>query len=470
MSADNIILDTDSYKASHWLQFPSDPWPTNAMYYLESRGGEYDETCFFGLQYILERYFAGKVVHEHDVDEARDFFAAHGLPFNYDGWLRIARDLNGYLPIEIRAVQEGMVVPNRNVLMTVTATDPESFWVVSWLETALMRMWYPITVATTSRYVRKTLERYHELTSDDDPAGLLFKLHDFGSRGVSSRESAEIGGAAHLVNFLGSDTVAAVVAANEYYDHPMSAFSIPAAEHSTITAWGRDGEADAYRNMLERFAGDGALLAVVSDSYDLYSAIDNIWGDELKEAVVDNGGTVIIRPDSGDPDVVVLETLRRLGAAFGTTTNSKGFKVLPPYVRVIQGDGVNPASIKGILAVMKDHGWSVDNIAFGMGGALLQHVNRDTQQFAFKMCALERDGEWVPISKDPATDPGKASKGGLLDLIKKPDGKYATIDRAQDTEGARANWPSQLGVVFRDGTILRHTTLDEVRERAWPTS
>src|SRR5699024_5247826 len=142
-------------------------------------------------------------------------------------------------------------------------------WLPSYLETLLLRVWYPITVATLSWHVRQTIGRFLERTSDEAETQLPFKLHDFGARGVSSLESAAIGGAAHLVNFQGTDTLAALMLARAYYHEPMAAFSIPAAEHSTITVWGRDHEVDAYRNMLAHFAKPGALLSVVSDSYDI---------------------------------------------------------------------------------------------------------------------------------------------------------------------------------------------------------
>ncbi|MFM7438226.1 MAG: nicotinate phosphoribosyltransferase, partial [Snowella sp.] len=305
----NLILDVDSYKASHWLQYPPN---TTAMYsYLESRGGKYSVTVFFGLQYILKEYLT-RPIESWMVDEAVSFFAAHGVPFNEAGWRYIAEDLNGRLPIRISAVPEGTVVPVHNVLMTIESTDPQTFWLVSWLETLLLRVWYPTTVATQSWYLKKLIYQSLVKTADDPDGEIAFKLHDFGARGVSSCESSGIGGMAHLVNFSGSDTVQGVVYANHYYNHPMAAFSIPAAEHSTITAWGKEGEALAYQNMLDQFAKPDSLVAVVSDSYDLWNAVDHLWGDRLRQAVIDSGATIIIRPDSGNPTEIVGKLLQRL--------------------------------------------------------------------------------------------------------------------------------------------------------------
>jgi nicotinamide phosphoribosyltransferase len=189
------------------------------------------------------------------VDEARDLLAAHGEPFNEAGWRHLVRRHGGRLPLKIRAVPEGSLIPTGNVLMTVRSTDPQAFWLVSYVETLLLRVWYPITVATQSWAIKRTIADYLRATSDDPEGQLPFKLHDFGARGVSSEESAGLGGMAHLVNFLGSDTLSGVRYARRYYDEPMAAYSIPAAEHSTITSWGRDREVDAYRNLLRQLAG-----------------------------------------------------------------------------------------------------------------------------------------------------------------------------------------------------------------------
>ena len=300
LPSDNIILRTDSYKASHFLQYP--PGTTRLLGYFESRGGLYGETVFFGLQYLLEEYLSRRVT-DADVTEAAAFFAAHGLPFPEEGWRYIARDLDGRLPVRIRAVPEGSVVPVRNALMTVESTDERVPWIVSWLETQLVRLWYPLTVATLSWHIKRRIFEYLARTSDDPLGELPYKLHDFGARGVSSAESAGIGGMAHLVNFRGSDTVEGVMFARRYYGAEMAGVSIPAAEHSTVTAWGRERERDAYRNFVERFLGPGKypIAACVSDSYDLWNAIETIWCEDLRDLIEASGSTLVIRPDSGDP-------------------------------------------------------------------------------------------------------------------------------------------------------------------------
>jgi len=465
---DNLLLNTDSYKASHWLQYP--PGTDATFFYVESRGGTYDRTLFFGLQAILKETLAKPITHA-DVDEARDLFAAHGEPFNEAGWRHVVDRHRGLLPIRIRAVPEGTVVPTHNALMTIESTDPMAYWVPSYLETMLLRIWYPVTVATISWHAKQTIRQFLERTSDDPEGQLPFKLHDFGSRGVSSVESAAIGGAAHLVNFMGTDTVSALCLARAHYHEPMAGYSIPAAEHSTITAWGRENEVEAYRNMLHQFAKPGSIVAVVSDSYDIFHAIREHWGRTLKDEVIRSGATVVIRPDSGDPVAVVHQCLELLDEAFGHAVNAKGFKVLN-HVRVIQGDGINPTSIRAILERVTSAGYATDNVTFGMGGALLQQLNRDTQKFALKCSAARINGEWIDVYKDPVTDKGKQSKRGRMTLLQHREyGQFRTEPvpaDAQSLEDARKpmGFDDAMVTIWEDGKLVNDWTFADVRKRA----
>lgn len=466
--ASNLILNTDSYKASHWLQYP--PGVDATFFYLESRGGVYERTLFFGLQSVLKAYLS-QPVSAAMIDEAKPFFSAHGEPFHEAGWRHVVDAHGGQLPLRIRAVPEGTVVPTHQALMTIESTCPDCFWVPSYVETLLMRVWYPVTVATVSWHVKQTIREFLDKTSGDAAAQIPFKLHDFGSRGVSSTESAALGGMAHLVNFRGTDTVLGVLAAREYYGEAMAGFSIPAAEHSTITAWGRDRELDAYRNMLRQFAKPGAVVACVSDSYDLFHAIEAMWGGALRDEVIKSGATLVVRPDSGDPAEVVHRTLSLLNAAFGSTTNSKGYRVLN-HVRVIQGDGVNPDSIRLILERITHARYSADNIAFGMGGALLQKLDRDTQKFALKCSAARIDGAWTDVFKDPVTDHAKASKRGRLTLARhREHGTFKTVAlpdgaAAGDTDALGQGWEDALETVWENGNLLRDWSFAEVRDRS----
>jgi nicotinamide phosphoribosyltransferase len=453
----NLLLNTDSYKASHFLQYP--PETTHISSYIESRGGLYDRLVFFGLQAFLKAYLLRPIA-AADIAEAADVLAAHGLPFHRAGWEHILNQHGGFLPLEIEAIPEGTVLPPRHALVQVINTDPSCFWLTSYLETALLRaIWYPTTVATLSWHIRSIIADALEKTADSS-AGLPFMLHDFGARGASSQESAALGAAAHLVNFFGTDTLAGILVARRYYHEPMAGFSIPAAEHSTITSWGRDGEQAAYANMLRQFSGPGKIVAVVSDSYNLWEAIDQLWGDALKDQVIQSGGTLVIRPDSGDPADVVCLAISKLMDRFGYRLNSKGYRVLPPYLRVIQGDGISLTSIRSILFNMELKGLSAENIAFGMGGELLQKVDRDTLRFAMKASAAQVAGVWRDVFKDPATDPGKVSKKGRLAVVW--DGSsYETVRR--DALHGRSNL---LRPVFRNGRLLVDENFQTIRQRA----
>lgn len=453
----NLILATDSYKHSHFLQYPPETCAISA--YVEARANDFaDEVLFMGLQPFLIDRLARPITMD-DIDEAEAICAAHGEPFNRAGWEIILNDHAGFLPIEIRALPEGMIVPTGVPIVQVETTDPRLPWLATFIETALLRaIWYPTTVATISRQCRLIIAAALEQTSDDPTGQLPFKLHDFGARGVSSGESAGLGGMAHLVNFMGTDTMEALLAARRYYGADMAGFSIPAAEHSTMTSWGREREQDAYANMLDAFDG---VVAVVSDSYDLDAAITDIWGGALRDRVLARNGTLVVRPDSGDPVETPVRVIRMLWDTFGGTVNAKGYRVLDSHVRVIQGDGMTPATIARLIDRLIEEGYAIDNIAFGMGGGLLQLVNRDTLRFAMKANAMrDADGTWHDIAKAPATDPTKASKAGRQAVVRR-DGRL-TAARVEDV----AESDNLLVPVWCNGSMLVRHSFDELRARA----
>lgn len=457
----SILFNVDSYKVSMWKQYPEG---TEYVYsYIEARSNntqwydyEEDGLVFLGTLAFIKDYLSNPITAE-DVELADKYWTAHGEPFNREGWDYIVKEHGGYLPISIRAVPEGTVVPIKNVLCTVENTDPKVPWITTWVETALLRaIWYPSSVATLSRQIKKLIKRY--LTNTGDVSLLDFKLHDFGARGAKSNEAAALGGMAHLVNFKGTDTFVAVIKAIETYGASFDSigYSIPAAEHSTITSWGRENESKAYANMVTQFSKPGSIYAVVSDSYDIYEAC-RIWGTELKDRVLASGGTLVIRPDSGAPAEVLPKMLNILGENFGCTSNSKGFAVLN-NVRVIWGDGINFKSVWEILHVLVSNGWSADNIAFGMGGALLDHVGRDDLGWAMKCSAIRVDGAWRDVYKDPVTSAAKTSKRGRVTLMRKADGSFYS--------GVEGWEKSELNEVFREGRLLRAETFEQVRENA----
>lgn len=409
----NIILNTDSYKASHFNQYPPGTEFVNS--YIEARDIKGPDTVFFGLQMFILDYLT-KPFTRADIADAEDIFVKHGEPFNREGWEYIHETYGGFLPLRIEALDEGMVVPQRTPLVQVRNTDPKVPWLGSYMETALLRgVWYATTIATISREAKKFIRYYLNETCDNPEAELPFKLHDFGARGTTSFEQAGIGGAAHLVNFMGTDTVPGLIYVRNFYGEDMPAFSVPAMEHSTVTSWGKDGEIDSYRNMLVQ--NPTGIVSIVPDSYDFRHAVDYIFGEVLRPEILAREGTLVVRPDSGNPRDEVLFALESLGSNFGFTTNSKGFKVLNPKVRVLQGDGIDTTIMVDILGAMMRGGWSAENVVFGMGGGLLQKVNRDTFKFAMKASAIADHNGWREVQKDPKTDPVKQSKRGIQHVL-----------------------------------------------------
>jgi len=403
----NIINLTDSYKFSHFNQYPKGTEKIHS--YMSSRGGEYEEMVFFGLKYYLDRYLSNPIDLDH-INMANELAKEHGVPFNREGWKYIYLNHAGKLPIKIKALPEGSIFKPHEVILTIENTDPKCAWLVGWVETLIMKLWYPITIASKSLAVKKMLQGYWDKTSDN-PEGVDFAYHNFGDRGSSSVESAAIGGVAHLTQFKGTDNFNALNLAKEFYPDLMG-FSIPATEHSTVTSWGKENEFEMIENYLEIYK-ESPIIACVLDSYDIYKAVDFVTSGVMKEKIEsDDYPIFVIRPDSGKPMEVITDILNILEKNdVKYTVNNKGFKLFKKY-RIIWGDGVNPSGINNILDVITQMGYSAENFAFGSGGDLMQKVNRDTCKFAIKASAIKVNGEWRDVYKDPITDQGKTSLRG----------------------------------------------------------
>lgn len=455
----NICSGTDSYKLCHHSQYLNG---TERVYaYFESReGAKYPETVFFGLQYILMEYLAGYVVTQEKIDRAAALCSAHmgdDTIFNRAMWEHILVNHNGKLPIRIKAVPEGTPVNVGNVLMTVENLDHKCWALTNHLETILSHVWYASNVATISRAVKKDLKKWIELSVDENGYGALdFMLHDFGFRGASCIEAAGIGGAGHLVNFKGTDTIRAIEVLQDYYcAEEMPGFSVPATEHSVMTAGGPEGERAVVSQLLKNHPN--GILSIVIDSYNAFEFITEILGRDFKDQILRRDGVVVARPDSGDPVPTMLECLERLLDAFGGTKNDKGYMVINPSVKVLWGDGLTHETINEICEAITGDGWSMANIAtFGMGGGLLQRHDRDTQRSAFKCSAQMRNGQWRDIYKDPI-DSSKASKRGKLKLVKN-DWGYSTSNCHP--------YRDEMNVVFEMGEITYMNALADIRKRA----
>jgi len=466
MPKDNFILLSDAYKTTHWKQYPKD---TRIVYsYLESRGGQFDETLQFGLQAIIKQHFEGVVLEQWMIDDAdeelQEVFGTCTY-FNRAGWQRLLDKHGGKLPLRIKAIDEGTWVPKHNALVTIENTDEEFPWLTNFVESIFLHFWYPTTVATLSGKIRQLIQGFADKSSDNGVSP--FHLNDFGFRGASCLQAAKIGGAAHLVNFLGTDTLSANTLLREAYNAPRGfGKSVFATEHSTTTIYGKDKEEEAYRHFLTT-CSEG-IVSLVSDSYNIWEAI-KMFGTTLKDLVLSRGAAtgfakLVVRPDSGDPVEVSVKVIKLLDEYFGSTTNSKGYKVLHPKVGVIYGDGINYDSIGAILDAVTAAGYSTDCIVFGMGGGLLQQVNRDTHKFAFKCSAALRGTEWIDVYKQPITDTGKNSKRGRLKVIRTSLGQLATVAK----EALPAN-PDELHEVFLNGQLTNPITFEQIRKNAQET-
>lgn len=463
----NLLLLADAYKYSHHKLYI--PGTTKIYSYLESRGGLFNETVFYGLQYFLKHYLEGKAFTKENIDEAEqllnDVFGRPGV-FKRENFDYILSKYDGRLPVRIKAVPEGSVIPVKNVLLTIENTDPNCYWLTNFLETLLMQVWYPSTVATLSREIRKTVTHYFNKTSDASAKDAIdFVLNDFGFRGVSSVESAALGGSAHLLSFRGSDTVYASAFAKKYYYATQTyGLSIPATEHSIMTLLDKDGEREIFEHVLNAYPE--GVLACVSDSYNIFNAVENLWGTEFKDQILNRNGRLVIRPDSGDPVKTLLKVFDILFDKFGFTVNTKGYKVLPPQVRVIQGDGIEYDSIITIYEALTAHRVAAENLVLGMGGALLQKVNRDTQKFALKCSYAEVNGKGVDVKKSPTemnaqgeiVPSFKTSKAGRLKLIESNNSLITINEQEAGTD--------LLQTVFENGELKISHTFESIRERA----
>ena len=462
MIENNICLLTDSYKVTHHYFYPKG---TEKIYsYLESRvGAEFNKTVFYGLQYILKKYLEGQVVTQEKIDEADKLISAHiGEDiFNRKGWEYILDEHDGKLPVEIKAVAEGTPVDVSNVLMSVENTDKKSFWLVNYLESLLLQVWYPSTVATLSAEVRKLANFYLEVTGSSKD-NLDFMLHDFGYRGATSTESSMLAGSAHLLSFSGTDTIPALTIPENYYnDSSLYGFSVQATEHSVMTSLGPEGEFDQILNVIDN--AKNGILSMVIDSYNYRNFLTEAGceGTEINEAINKflsiEGNKVVFRPDSGEPVSTTIDCLNILEEGFGSYLTDKGYKVFDSNIGLLWGDGLDYQKIRDILFAMKSNGWAAENIIFGMGGGIHSSVNRDTQRNAFKCSAQLRDGKWFDIFKNPL-DSSKKSKTGRFKLVRQ-DNSFKTVPIDADGD-------DYLRTVFMNGEILLEDTYGDIKSRA----
>ncbi len=423
-----MAVRTDSYKAGHFLQYPDAANIKKMVAYGEFRCGyprmADNRITYYGIRYIVETVLNHQWT-VAEVEKADKFFATHNAgftpyPYPKDLFLKFIAENDGYFPVKVQSLPEGTIIYPHVPVYQITAEYPYAP-LVTYLETLLTHVWYPTTVATLSRHVRTLIDTYFDKTVD--PANFWKKdsrLHDFGYRGCTSEEQAILGGVAHLLNFTGSDTMAAAYYAQFHLNNGKPvANSIPATEHSVMTSYA--SEQEAVEQMMKMFGANPGvnqlgIFATVGDSYD-YANFLNTIVPNVYEKFKGKFGLWVLRPDSGNPVECVMMGLQAAEKTFGVTINSKGYKVLNGAA-VIQGDGIDIEVVHDILMAGEDLGFSVENIAFGMGGGLLQKVNRDTLSFATKLSQITyADGTVRDVMKQPKTDSGKTSLPGELMVV-----------------------------------------------------
>ena len=481
----NRVAMGDSYKYSQAMgQYPQN---ISGMFdYAEARSNKvYPVTILAGLQLKLMKYFTTPI-EQWEVDEVAEDMAFHGVAFDKDGWDYIVQELGGYLPVEIRSIQEGIPVPTGNALFTIKSTDSRVPWVASWLETPLMTVWGMSNVLTRSYFVNKMLTEYANKTQDH--ADTTHQFHNFGARGSWNPEIAQEAGIAHLMaGFLGTDNFSAIRGVRRFYNNPEEGFrdriahSINATEHSSTASWGRENESEMIMNHLEINKGQ-YIIAAVCDTYDYFKMTREICdqsGEFQKKINTPEYPMFVMRPDSGNPEEIIAWTLDMMEEErVPFTVNNKGYKVFNK-MRIIWGDGINMETMKAILDIFVRRGYSSENIAFGSGGWLVQQHDRDTQGWAIKnsqvllsyddpICKDGQGGqifETRDVYKDPITAPNKASKKGELTLWY----NHTTQEFFTDIVDFKTNeFPvtDMLNVIFRNGKMYNKVNLDQVRENA----
>lgn len=486
---------TDGYKLDHRRQYPegtqfvySNWTPRSCSYFPEAEEG----VVVFGIQYFIKEYLIRRM--DEEFFNVPKHQAVHNFKRRVDTFLgdnqvgtehiEALHDL-GYLPICIKALPEGSLCPIRVPALTLINTMPEFFWLTNYLETLISTsLWLPMTSATSARLYKKELLRHAKKTGFENDF-LGFMVHDFSMRGMAGVEAAIMSGMAHLTSFVGSETIPAIEALEEYYfadaDKELIAATVPATEHSVMCAGGKEDEFETFRRLITEVYPKG-FISIVSDTWDFWQVITD-YVPRLKEDILAREGRVIIRPDSGVPEDIICgvdpakytkeeyETLPEhikkgayecLWDMFGGTVNEKGYKVLDSHIGMIYGDSITLERQKTIYARLEAKGFAATNLVLGVGSYTYQYKSRDSLGFAMKATWCQVNGEGREIFKDPKTDDGvKKSLKGLI-KVNLVDGKYVATDQVTKEEEDMDN---QLETVFINGELVVRHSLEEIRKR-----
>lgn len=482
------VLLKDGYKVGHKFQYPADTTHVYSNFTpRNTRRGAYDQgdgIIFFGLQAFVQKYL------QDDFDEGffgldkddvlrrykrriDNYLGPDSITYDH---IAALHDLQ-YLPLRIKAVPEGTLVPYGVPALTVVNTVPEFYWLTNMLETLMSAaLWKGSTSATTAFHYRQKFEDWARKTGS--PLEFVpFQGHDFSFRGMSGVDDAALSGAGHLLSFVGTDTIPAIDFLEAYYfadsDKELIGCSVPATEHSVMCMGTCDGEFATFKRLVSETYPKG-IVSIVSDTWDLWTVLTKFLPD-LKGQILARDGKVVIRPDSGDPVKIICGdpeahfSDQRAGAvellwdAFGGTVNEAGYKELDPHVGLIYGDSISPERQTQILAGLAAKGFAANSVVLGIGSYTYQYVTRDTDGWAMKATAGRTKSQGlINIFKDPITDDGgKRSATGLLCVERDANGKLV-LEQAVSEERERAG---VLETVFIDGALVRMETLAEIRAR-----
>ncbi|MHA4809210.1 nicotinate phosphoribosyltransferase [Flavitalea flava] len=481
------LLLKDGYKVGHKFQYPEG---TTLVYSnltpRTSRNEDIKEIVFFGLQYFIKEYLIRQfnegffkrpkveVVNEYK-RRIDNYLGKDSITYQHISDLH---DL-GYLPLEIKALPEGILVPMRVPVFTIKNTNPAFFWLTNMLESLLSAiLWKPCTSATTAFQYLKTFTRYAEETVGEDKSFVPWQGHDFSFRGMSGVEDAVLSGAAHLLSFTGTDTIPAIDFLEEFYnadcEKELIGGSVPATEHSVMCMGTKQDELATFRRLIREIYPSG-IVSIVSDTWDFWQVITEFL-PALKEEILTRNGKVVIRPDSGDPVKIIIGdpeepigspaykgAIECIWETFGGIITEKGYKLLDGHIGLIYGDSINLERQEAILEGLKKKGFASYNVVLGIGSFTYEYVTRDTFGFAMKATYGEVNGEGRAIFKDPKTDDGtKKSAKGLMQIFRNPlTGKLTLKDECTWEEEARG----ELQTVFKNGILTVDRTLSEIRTR-----
>lgn len=479
-------LLADFYKISHREQYPDG---TETIYSTwtprTSRKEGITEVVAFGFQAFIKEYlidyfydnFFSKTKQEVVDEYTRVIKCTLGKEVVDTQHIEDLHDL-GYIPIKIKAVDEGTLIPIRVPMMTIENTNPKFFWVTNFLETLMScQLWQPTTSATIAYQYRKILDKYAADTNGD-LSGVQFQGHDFSMRGMGSLESAMLSGSGHLLSFTGTDTIPAINYLEQYYnaniESELVGCSIPATEHSVMCTYGKENEIEAYKRLITEVYPTG-FASIVSDTWNLWEVLDKII-KPLKKEILNRDGRIVVRPDSGDPVEIICGNINgktedeRKGVVeilwdiFGGIITEQGYKQLDTHIGCIYGDAITVERCEEICKRLKSKGFASTNMVYGIGSYTYQYNTRDTFGFALKSTYAVVNGEERMLFKDPITDDGvKKSQRGEVVVLNSSDG--IIYKDGLNASGESMVKDNLLTTVFENGKLIKNQSLHEIRSR-----